>query len=282
MSKELYFIDSGLGEKNNDNVTGTIDSNYFYHSYNFNYSLKYPLRNVSKITLKSVELPIGFTAPNNVRYNNDTVRLDIMYTISTFTSVSRNIIVKPGTYTAATLITAINTAITGATLLGSPTITFASTLNTTTGFNHCSVTHNCTSLTIYASALTINLLGLGLYPLTSNTTIIGPGPINVYAIDSLYYIQITNLPVMNNNLFIPYTFKMPLNNIVNSIAYYNDTTEHQSIYFNSNNFVLDKLNIVILDRTGRTITGYFPWTMSLLIEYDNNNNGRQEFLNLEY
>ena len=222
MSKELYFIDSGLGEKNNDNVTGTIDSNYFYHSYNFNYSLKYPLRNVSKITLKSVELPIGFTAPNNVRYNNDTVRLDIMYTISTFTNVSRNITVNPGSYSSITsLIIAINTAINTSGLSGAPTINFTSTTNTTTGFTHCSITHNCTSLTIYPSTLTINLLGLGVYPLTSSTTINGTGPINVYAIDSLYYIQITNLPVMNNNLFIPYTFKMPLNNIVNGIAYYN-------------------------------------------------------------
>ena len=282
MSKELYFIDSQLGTKNYDNVTGAIDSNFFYHPYNFNYSFRYPLRNVSKITLKSVELPIGLSSPNNVRYNNDTVRLDINYNISTFSNISRNIIVTPGSYTTATLITAINSAITAAALSGSPTITFASTSNTTTGFTHCSITHNCTSLTIYASALTMNLLGLGTSNLTSATTINGTGPINVNALDSLYYIQITNIPVMNNNFYVPYTFKMPLNSIVNGTAYYNDTKEHQAIYFNSNKFVLDKLNVVILDRLGKSLTGYFPWTMTLLIEYDNNNNGTQEYLQLEY
>ena len=76
---------------------------------------------------------------------------------------------------------------------------------------------------------------------------------------------------------------MPLNDIVNGTAYYNDSKEHQAIYFNSNNsFVMDKLNIVIRDRLGKTLTGYFNWTMTLQIEYDNNNNGIQEFLNLEY
>ena len=285
MSKELYFIDSGLGEKNNDNVTGGLDSNYFYHSYNFNYSLKFPLQNVSQITLKSIELPLGSSTPNNIRYNHDTVRLDIMYTISTFTNVSRNITVKPGAYSSiASLLTAINTAITTTVgLSGSPTINFTSITDSTTGFTHCSVTHNCTSLTIYPSTLTINLLGLGILNLTSSTTINGTGPINVFAIDNLYYIQITNIPVMNNNLFIPYTFKMPLNDIVNGTAYYNDSKEHQAIYFNSNSsFVMDKLNIVIRDRMGKTLTGYFNWTMTLQIEYDNNNTGIQEFLNLEY
>jgi hypothetical protein len=60
------------------------------------------------------------------------------------------------------------------------------------------------------------------------------------------------------------------------------TKEHQAIYFNSNKFVLDKLNVVILDRLGKSVTGYFQWTMTLLIEYDNNNNGTQEYLQLEY
>ena len=277
MSKALYFIESASGTKNYDQTVGGFDSNYFYHTYNFFYQFKSPLQNIYKITLKSVELPLGASTPNNIRYNNGTQVLSFTYTISTYTNISKTVNVVPGSYsTIALLTTAINTAITGGAFTGSPTITFGSAINSTTGLTHCTITHNCTSLTINSTNITIQLLGLGTSNITSSTTINGTYPMLLYPSETLYYMQITNLPVMNNNIF-PYTFKIPLNNIVNNTAYYSDTEDIQAIYFNKNPFVLDKLNVVIVDALGKNLTGYFHWTMTLKIEYDNFT--QQEFLN---
>ena len=277
MPKELYFIDS-VAVRNYDPEVGAIDSNFFYHSYNFCYQLKYPLQNVTKITLKSVELPIGSSTLNNVRLNNNTNMLSFIYTISTYNNAGKSLTIPLGNYsTIASLITAINTAITGTTFLGSPTITFGTTTSTTTGQTHCTITHNCTSLTIIPVNLTQSLLGLGSSDITSATTITGKFPINIFT-DSVYYMKITNLPIMNNNIILPYTFKIPLNNIVNNTVYYNDTKDSQSINFNTNSFILDKFNVVLVDSRNTSLTGYFNWTISFEIEYDNNK--EQQFLNL--
>jgi len=264
MPKELYFIDSSIATKNNDPLVGASDPNYFYHTYNFYFPFKIPPQNVKRIILKSVEIPLGLST---VRYSNGTVLLAIMYTYSTYTNVQKQIFVPPNSYTQSTLISAINTAIINASLIGSPSIVFSTVLNATTGLYNCVITHNCTSLTIYSSPLTVYLLGLGQPTITSSSTITGLYSINVNAIDTCLYMQITNLPVMNNNIF-PFTFKIPLNNVVNNIAYLNDTGENQQIIFNSNSFILDKLNVVILDRLGNVLAGYFNWTFSLFIEYD--------------
>ena len=274
MPKELYFIDSNIGTKNNDPIVGASDPNYFYHTFNFYFPLKIPLQNVSRIILKSVEIPLILPT---VRYTNGTVLINIMYSISTYTNVVKQIFVPPNTYTQSTLISAINSAITNAALIGSPSIVFSTVLNSTTGLYNAVITHNCTSLTIYSSYLTSYLLGLGQATITSSSTITGTYSINVNAIDTCLYMQITNLPVMNNNIF-PFTFKIPLNNVVNNTVYLNDVKEHQEIIFNTNTFILDKLNVVILDRLGNVLAGYFNWTFSLIIEHDENKETIQ-FLN---
>ena len=123
--------------------------------------------------------------------------------------------------------------------------------------------------------------------ITTNGTLTGSAPINLYAVDTCIYMHIANLPVMNNNTFsyfgIPtYTFKIPLNSIVNNTIYFNDTNEHQKIFFNESSYVLDKLNIIIYDRTGCVLTGFYDWTMTLLIEYDEKPQQTIEYLNLTY
>ena len=84
MSKELYFMESGSGTKNYDSVAGSYDANYYFHSYNFNYPFKFPIINPKKITLKSVELPIGTSTPNNIRYQNGTTLFSILYSNFSF------------------------------------------------------------------------------------------------------------------------------------------------------------------------------------------------------
>ncbi len=92
--------------------------------------------------------------------------------------------------------------------------------------------------------------------------------------------QIINLPVIKNNNIDGYTFKVPLNNIVNGTVYFNDTSDHQTIHFNYTNFVLNKFDVVVVDRLGALLVGYYNWTFSLIIDYAENNNNNQQFLNI--
>ena len=79
--------------------------------------------------------------------------------------------------------------------------------------------------------------------------------------------QITNLPIVNNNKNISQaTFKIPLSNFVNNTIFVNDTTDHQVKYFINSNYILDKLNIVLFDRTGANLLSYSVWTASFIID----------------
>ena len=60
------------------------------------------------------------------------------------------------------------------------------------------------------------------------------------------------------------------------------TSNNKSHTISNDSFILDKLNIVINDKFGNPVTGFLDWSFSLFVEYDDNNNNKQEFLNLEY
>ena len=71
------------------------------------------------------------------------------------------------------------------------------------------------------------------------------------------YICISNIPIVkNNNNISQATFKIPFSNVVNNTIFFNNTTDHQVIFFNNSNFILDQLNIVLYDRTGANLQGY--------------------------
>ena len=85
---------------------------------------------------------------------------------------------------------------------------------------------------------------------------------------------------MNNNI-LPFTFKIPLSNVVNATVFYNDVVQHQTIYFNESTFTLTNLNVILLDRFGVPLIGYQDWSFTLVIEYDDDVNKNQiQFLNL--
>jgi hypothetical protein len=72
MPKELYFFESAYGTKNIDQLSGNNDPDFLYHSYNVNFPLKFPIRNLRSISLKSAEIPISILAS---RLNNGTILL---------------------------------------------------------------------------------------------------------------------------------------------------------------------------------------------------------------
>ena len=141
----------------------------------------------------------------------------------------------------------------------------------------CSISNNCTSLKIENTPLSNYILGYtNRYQSTDSVALDANSPINLTILDSSIYIQLPNIP--NTNNFNSFTgFKLPIKDTPNnSTLFYSDSEEHQSITFNSTSFILDKINVVVVDRLNTQLTGYFNWTMSLIIEHDDNT---QQFLN---
>ena len=63
-------------------------------------------------------------------------------------------------------------------------------------------------------------------------TLLEKAPIDIYCINTCIYMQISNILTVNNNNFsqlniAPYTFKIPLNNIINNTIFFNDTTDQK-------------------------------------------------------
>jgi hypothetical protein len=277
MSKqEIYFLDTINATKNYDTIIGAIDLN-FNHSYNISFPLRNTLKNLKSIALKSVEMPISIPT---IRFQNSTHKMGFTFTYSTYTNISISFNIAPGTYTNSSIITEINSKMASyLTPYAGLSIVF-NTYSSTSFGTICSITHNCTSITLDNSPLNNYILGYtNKWNAVSSVSLQGSAPINVNGIDTCIYVHITNIPIMNNNNSQPFTFKLSLSSLTGTLIF-NDSAEHQKIYFYDNSFVLDRLNIVVYDRLGFPLTGYHNWTMTLLVDY--NNPKEQEYLQLEY
>ena len=275
MPKQLYLLDT---------VTSTKISDSFNipHSFNVSFPFKVSPMKIKSITLKSVEMPYYFT---NVRVNNGSASFGFTFSYSTWSNVKLSPALNSANYTISGLISAINTAITAATIgYTSLSIVLSQYTYPQTGLTVCRITTNATSLTLDNTLLTNQILGYTNTRNTTGTTLDGTSPINISHIDTCLYMHISNLPVVNNNNSSSfYTFKIPLNITNNlSIAYLNDSKEHQTIDLSNNSsFILDKLDIRIFDRFGFLLCGYYDYTLTLIIEYDDDVNKNQiQFLNL--
>jgi len=263
MSKDTYFFDTINAVKNYDAVIGGISS-MPYHPYNLYFPFKYPLKNVKRITLKSVEMPLNLY---NIRVENGSVKIGVTFSYSTYTNVYINFQIPAATYTISSLITMLNSQLSSSLTPYSGLSIVFSTLSTYVG-TLCQITNNCTSLTLDNTPLTNYILGYNnKFTSTGGALLISTSPINLYGIDTCLYITFPNLPNTNNNNNFT-GFKLQLSNIYNSILTINDYDEHQTLYFNNTPFILDKINVLVVDRLGTPTIGYFNWTMSLIIEYD--------------
>jgi len=275
MSKDVYFFDTINAIKTYDSYIGSINSN-FYHPYNCYFPLKNPIKNVKRITLKSVEMPLNLFT---IRTENGVYKIGLTFSYSTYTNIYINFTVGVGSYTTASLLTNINSAL--STALGSTYGSLSIVFTTLTVYSGvvCQITNNCTSLTIDSNTLTNNILGYtNRFNSTGSQALISNSPINVNAIDTCLYLQFPNLPNTNNNNNFC-NFKLQLYNVYNGILNFNDSAEHQSLIFNNTPFILDKINVLVTDRLGQPLTGYYNWTFSLIIEYDEIPESKNYFLN---
>ena len=97
--ENYHFETTGKWSPTFNQLLSNSDNNPF----NLTFKLPSQLRNIKKIYLKSVELPVGFT---NIRSENQSDTLTIA-----INSISCNIKLKPQNYIMSTLIDAINKAI---------------------------------------------------------------------------------------------------------------------------------------------------------------------------
>jgi len=271
IKKDVYMLDTANATKIYDTFIGPIDLNY-YHSFNCYFAFS-AIKNVKKITLKSVEMPI--TLPT-VRQQNSSDNIKFTFSYGSFNniSISVNLPLSENT-TISSLLTDINTSISSALSSYAGVSIVFSSVSAYLG-NICSITYNCSSFTLEKTPLIIYILGFTNRYTSTNSPLQSTAPISLYGIDNIIYITFPNIP--NSNINSKFNgFKLPITNKTNDIIYYNDSTEHQSISLNNSNFTLDKLNILVLDRLGCQLTGYQNFTMSLIIEYDEEQ--QQQFLN---
>ena len=167
------------------------------------------------------------------------------------------------------------------------TLSLSAQTGATSGLTICRISCNAVEIRLDNTLLINQALGYSTNRTsTTPTAFDSQNPINVNFNDTCFFMSISNLPVVNNNLsslvsLPPYTFKIPLSNVNNNIIYFNDTSQLQTIYFNNNSFVLDRIDVKIYDRYGNLLYGYYDYTMGLIIEYDDNvNNNQIQFLNL--
>ena len=262
--KQLLHVDSIDGIQNYDPILK------IYHCYNTNILINKPISNIKEISLKSLEMPLFF---NNIRTanNSNTIHLVVWYydPIVGYASVSYPIIV---TLTEAiynninALLSAINTKInTNIATYDGLTASFSVSNN-----NYITLTTNAYKIQIFQSILINNILGFntGIY----NSSIIQSTNFYSLNVDNYINMYITNLNSgsdtnANGRLL---TFKIQLNAVNGQILYLGESNSFtQTISITDPYYVLNSLNIMILDRFGFPINGgnaYFSFTLG--ITYD--------------
>ena len=278
MPKQLYLLDT---------VAATKPTN---DSFNVSFPLRTAVYNIKSISLKSVEIPYYLL---NFRSSNSSTTFSFSFNYPSYNGVGFSQIsttINSANYSISGLISAINTkvqSVIAATPIPGFTFSLSAQTGAASGLTICRIASNAVEIRLDNTLLINQALGYSTTRITTTPTAFdSQNPINVNFNDTCFFMSISNLPVVNNNLsslvsLPPYTFKIPLNNISNNTIYFNDTSQLQTIYFNNNSFVLDRLDIKIYDRYGNILYGYYDYTMALIIEYDDNvNNNQIQFLNI--
>ena len=266
-SVQLVHFDSAYATYINDpyNSTGKTLTP-FKAIFNTNQSF----RNVSKISLVSVELPVGFV---NIRKGaTDTFSFilnSVTYSILPLQELDYT--------TIQDLITAINYALGGLVpnvtiLLSTPYVYYPYRIRISfTG------TTTTTSFTIIDTNLSKYILGFraGKDVLTTDTTGVSYNATSSdwnLSFDNYINMYIPTFNSMNANMYgLVSTFKIPLNSNAGDVYYYfQNESFTQSVYITDPNFVFNNLTIIIYDRYGKDLNNHgLDYSFTLEVEYDN-------------
>ena len=242
-----------------------LDTVYSQNVNPFNalFTLPNPFRKVKNIYLKSIELPLAF---NNVRDNinfftiNTRLVVGEAYTRATIQLANKY-------YTDInTLLSDINTQLANNNLSA---ITFQISNNIVSISNPINYQYYFSSVTkllgtilgFDSSTLPISAGGATYYNSTAS---------RVYNLNYDNYISLylTNIPHNSKSANLLSSFKIPLNSSGN-IIYFNseNISFSQYITITDQNFVVDKLQIVVYDRFGNNIFNAFDYSMTLAFSF---------------
>ena len=244
MNIDILHFDTLLGSYNNNSV------------YDCTFILSNPLRNVQKIFLKSIEIPISF---NNIRACNGTNTFQI-----TIQSVTYTITVDESSYTSIlSLISEINVQL----HLVLPNITF-DILNNNVILVLTDYPIN-TVVSFNSSRLISIVLGFTQQSYITEQTSITADNNYLLAYDNYISIYLQDIPVKStgySNQLVSY--KIPLN-AVNGMVYYLQELNSfsQSVEITDQNYVLNRLRVVVFDRFGVKLTNGLDYSFSLAVNY---------------
>jgi len=256
MLKQLLHLDSIDGIQNYDPILKS------YHSYNTNILINKPISNIKEISLKSIEMPLFF---NNIRSSNNSNIFSFEFTFGNIISISCSI-PETNYISINSLLDALNISI--ATQL--EIYVDVSVVLTSTDNYYITLTHNLSYLKLTKNILTNNILGFKSD--TYNTQTITTTNFYCLNIDNYINLYITNLNSgsdtnANGRLL---TFKIILPQVNGNILFLGESnTFIQTISITDPYFVLNSLNIIILDRFGFPINGgnaNFSFTLGINYE----------------
>ena len=250
MNIDTLHFDTLLGTYNNNSV------------YDCTFTLSNPLRNVQKIYLKSIEMPISF---NNIRASNGTNVFVITIHGNGFTTRRPVLINEFNCTTITSLLTAINEQLN----IVLPSVSF-----------HCIDKYVYLKLTELPNNTVVNFLPSKLLSVILGFTQLSYTVTNeikannsyLLAYDNYLSLYLQDIPVKStgySNQLISY--KIPLN-AVNGMVYYLQELNSfsQCVEITDQNYILNRLRVVVYDRFGETITNGLDYSFSLAVNYHNN------------
>jgi len=254
MTKTIYL--------NFDSINSTYRNG---DPYDTNYNILPSLRNVTKIYLKSLEIPIGF---HNIRSGSN-----LNSFIFVLNNITYTVTLTPKVYTSLTvLLSDLNAAIVGKNLPNSQT--FVISVNPVDNSKLMITLGVAQPLSITQTNFSKYILGLANLTSTSSTLIYG---VQNYLlnVDNYLNISLANLPTISNNNYngVVSSFKIPLNCTSNVVYYEQENSAFtQYLEIADPNYIVNNLNIQILDRWGTILKSQgLDYSLTLAFVIENNN-----------
>jgi hypothetical protein len=243
MNIDILHFDTLLGTYNNNSV------------YDCNFTLSNPLRNVQRLYLKSIEMPISF---NNIRSANGTNTFQITIQSNTYTITMNEF----NCTSITTLLTVLNAQLN----IVLPNVSF----NYINKYVYLQLIGYPNNTVVSFSLSRLLSVVLGFTQLSYVITNEVKADNNyLIAYDNYICLYLQDIPVKStgySNQLISY--KIPLN-AVNGMVYYLQELNSfsQCVEITDKHYVLNRLRVVVFDRFGFNISNGLDYSFSLAVNY---------------
>lgn len=243
MNIDILHFDTLLGTYNNNSV------------YDCTFTLSNPLRNVQRLYLKSIEMPISF---NNIRSANGTNTFQITIQSNTYTITMNEF----NCTSITTLLTVLNAQLN----IVLPNVSF----NYINKYVYLQLIGYPNNTVVSFSLSRLLSVVLGFTQLSYVITNEVKADNNyLIAYDNYICLYLQDIPVKStgySNQLISY--KIPLN-AVNGMVYYLQELNSfsQCVEITDKHYVLNRLRVVVFDRFGFNISNGLDYSFSLAVNY---------------